>query len=144
MSQEQLDILNRALKREKAARKAAEAILEEKSRTLYKTSKKLEDLLHEKSAQLQGVFENIVDAYVVIDIKGKVLNFNEAAIELFGYNIDKEAINVVDLIYEKDYQYAMLSFTVLQTKGFFKDYEARVRTKSGQNKMGAYQCQYYS
>ena len=134
MSQEQLDILNRALKREKSARKAAEAILEEKSRTLYKTSKKLEDLLHEKSAQLQGVFENIVDAYVVIDIKGKVLNFNEAAVELFGYDIDKESINVVDLIYEKDYQYAMLSFTVLQNKGFFKDYEARVRTKSGQIK----------
>ncbi|MFT5242091.1 MAG: PAS domain S-box-containing protein [Glaciecola sp.] len=134
MSQEQLDVLNRALKREKAARKEAEAILEEKSRTLYKTSKKLEDLLHDKSAQLQGVFENIVDAYVVMDIKGDVLNFNEAATELFGYDIDKEAINVVDLIYKEDYQYAMSSYTDLRTKGFFKDYEARVHTKSGQIK----------
>jgi PAS domain S-box-containing protein len=132
MSQEQLDILNRALKREKAARKAAEAILEEKSRELYKTSQKLEQLLDEKSSQLQGVFENIVDAYVVIDIYGNVLKFNQAATKLFGYNIDKEAVNVVNLIYKEDYQYAMLSYMDLKTKGFFKDYEARVHTKSGE------------
>ncbi|WP_028871392.1 PAS domain-containing sensor histidine kinase [Psychroserpens burtonensis] len=132
MSQEQLDILKRALKREKSARKAAETILEEKSRELYKTSQRLEHLLDEKSSQLQGIFENIVDAYVVMDIYGNVLKFNEAATKLFGYDIDKEAVNVVDLIYKEDYQYAMLSYMDLQTKGFFKDYEARVHTKFGQ------------
>ena len=50
MSKE-LDILKRALEREKAARKAAEKILEEKSRELYTTSQKLEQLLDEKSSQ---------------------------------------------------------------------------------------------
>ena len=56
MSQDQIDILKRALQREKAARKAAEKILEDKSRELYHTSEelkesnlKLEDLLYEKS-----------------------------------------------------------------------------------------------
>jgi len=130
MSKDQIDILKRALEREKKARKAAEKILEEKSRELYHTSQKLEALLNEKSIQLQGVFENIVDAYVVMDINGNVLKFNEAATKLFGYDIDTESVNVVDLIYNEDFEYAMLSFSELQTKGFFKDYEARILTKS--------------
>jgi len=130
MSQDQIDILKRALKREKQARKAAEKILEEKSKELYQTSQKLEQLLDEKSVQLEGVFENIVDAYVIINLEGQVLKFNEAATKLFGYNIEEESLNVVDLIYTEDYTYAMSSFSNLQTKGYFKNYEARVTTKS--------------
>ena len=130
MSIKQIGILERALLREKEARKAAEKILEEKSRALYHTSQKLEQLLDEKSSQLQGVFENIVDAYVVIDLKGKVLKFNEAATKIFGYDIKKESVNVADFIYKKDLIYAISSFGDLKTKGFFKNYEARVVTKS--------------
>jgi len=130
MNQDRVEILQRALKREKAARKAAEKILEEKSRELYATSQQLEKHLDEKSSQLQGVFENILDAYVVINLEGNVLKFNEAATKLFGYNIENETVNVLNLIYNKDYEYAMASFMDLQTKGFFKDYEARIYTKS--------------
>lgn len=130
MNQEKLDILKRALEREKLARKSAEKILEEKSRELYYSSQKIEKLLDEKSSQLQGVFENIIDAYVVIDIKGNVLKFNDAATKLFGYNIDVESLNVLNLIFKKDYDYAMISYLELQNKGFFKNYEARIYTKS--------------
>ncbi|APX99616.1 sensor histidine kinase [Lacinutrix venerupis] len=130
MSQDQVEILQRALKREKAARKAAEKILEEKSRELYYTSQKLEELLDEKSSQLEGVFENIVDAYVVMDLDGNILKFNEAATKLFGFDIKKESINVANLIYNEDYEYAITSFLNLKDKGYFKDYEARVYTKS--------------
>jgi len=130
MSQNQAEILQRALKREKAARKAAEKILEEKSRELYLTSQKLEQLLDEKSSQLEGVFENIVDAYVVMDIQGDFIKFNEAATKLFGYDISRDEVNVVDLVYKEDYVYAVTSFLELQTKGYFKNYEARVYTKS--------------
>lgn len=129
MSQAEVDILKRALAREKASRLAAEKILEDKSRELFESSKKIEQLLDERSSQLQGVFENIVDAYVVIDTTGHALKLNEAAIELFGYDIEKEDLNVKDLIYKDDYQYAMRSFEKLLTQSFFKDYEARVYTK---------------
>ena len=130
MSQDQTEILQRALKREKAARKAAESILEEKSRELFFTTQRLEILLDEKSSQLQGVFENIIDAYVVMDIGGNVIKFNEAATKLFGYDIEKEKVNVTNLVYKDDYEYAINSFMELTSKGFFKDYEARVYTKS--------------
>ncbi|NRR90098.1 PAS domain S-box protein [Winogradskyella undariae] len=130
MSQDQIELLQRALEREKKARKAAEKILEEKSRELYLTSNRLESLLDEKSSQLQGVFENIIDAFVVMNIKGDILKFNDAATRLFGYDVSRESINVSNLVHKDDLQYAMLSFEELRTKGFFKNYEARVYTKS--------------
>lgn len=137
MSKDQLDILKRALERERASRKAAEAILEAKSAELYEVNKKLEashaeltSLYNKTTSELQGIFENIVDAYVIMDINGNVLKFNDAATELFGYDVDKESVNVVELIYKEDYEYAMTSFLELQNKGFFKNYEARVYTKN--------------
>ncbi len=130
MSQDQIDIYKRALYREKQARKAAEKILEEKSRELYKTYQKLEELLVEKSSELQGIFENIVDAYVIMDVNGNVLRLNEAANELFGYNIDEESVNIEDLIYKEDYEHGLASFSELLSKGYFKNYEARIYTKS--------------
>ncbi|SHN09196.1 PAS domain-containing sensor histidine kinase [Polaribacter sp. KT 15] len=137
MSQEKIDILERALKREKAARKAAEKILEDKSRDLYFVSDKLKDtnnkleiLLDEKSSQLEGVFENLVDAFVVMDLSGKVIKFNEAAIDVFGYDIENENLNVKDLVYKEDMGYAISSFFDLITDGHFKNYESRICTKS--------------
>ena len=141
MSQEKIDMLLRTLEREKAARKAAEKILESKSLELYllseelkKTNTKLETLLDEKSSQLNGIFENIIDAFVVIDLEGNVIKFNDAAIELFGYDISKESLNVLNLVYKEDLSYALSSFTALQQKGFFKNYEARIYTKTKQVK----------
>ncbi len=132
----ELEILQRALQREKAARKQAEQILEGKSRELYELTQelknvntKLQEGLTEKSSELQGVFENLVDAYVLMDISGNVIKMNDAANELFGYDIDKEHLNVLSLIYEEDYQYAMSSFQKLVTKGSFSNYQARVNTK---------------
>ncbi|MFT7352951.1 MAG: PAS domain-containing protein, partial [Flavobacterium sp.] len=117
MSQEKINILERSLKREKAARKSAEKILEDKSKDLYFLSDelkaanaKLENLLHQKSSQLKGVFENIIDAFVVIDLWGNVIKFNDAATFLFGYDIDTEALNILSLIYVEDMEYAQASF----------------------------------
>lgn len=129
MNQKEIDILKRALLREKTARKESEKILEEKSRILYDTTQKLEVLLLEKSTQLKGVFENIVDAYVVMDINGNILKFNDAATELFGHNIIKEHLNVKELVYKDDLEYAFASFLELTKVGFFKNYEARIYTK---------------
>ena len=136
MSKEKIEILERALKREKGARKVSEKILEHKSRDLYFLSQelkeanaKLANLLDQKSSQLQGVFENINDAYLVININGKVLKMNDVAIDFFGYNIDNESINAVDLIYVEDKPYAFKSFQKLIQDGFFTNYVARIITK---------------
>ena len=36
-----------------------------------------------------------------MDINGNVIKFNEAATKLFGYDIDKETVNVVNLVIKK-------------------------------------------
>jgi PAS domain S-box-containing protein len=130
------EIYERALKREKAARKSAEKILENKSKELYvlseklkTTNEKLENLVQEKSSQLEGVFENINDAYLVIDLLGNVLKMNKVANDLFGYDIENEELNITSLIYPEDEEYAYQSFTRLKNTGAFSNYTARVYTK---------------
>ncbi|WP_438711250.1 PAS domain-containing sensor histidine kinase [Aquimarina muelleri] len=137
MSNVDIEIFKRALQREKIARKQAEKILEDKSKELYlltqelkKTNQKLEDLVGKKESTLQGVFDNLVDAYVLIDVSGNVLEMNHAAKKLFGYDVTKEKLNVIKLVYKEDYQYAIQSFQQLVTKGSFSGYKSRVYTKN--------------
>lgn len=131
------DILQRALAREKAARKQAEGILEDKSRELYavaqelkEVNEQLKDVLAKKNSELQGMSDNLVDAYVLMKVNGDVIEMNDAAKELFGYDVSTEKINVMSLIYKDDFNYAMESFQKLVTEGSFTDYVARVVTKS--------------
>ena len=137
MSKEKENILNRALTRQKQARLKAERILEDKSLELYKTSvelkkvnDQLESLLGEKNSQLEGVFENINDAYLIMDLKGNVIKMNDVAISFFGYHLEQQVLNVLDLIYKEDFKYAMQSFNTLKDKGRFADYNARIVTKN--------------
>ena len=92
MSSNEIEILKRALNRERAARKNAEKILEVKSTELYYLNKELEAsneelvrLYGKTNSQLQGVFENIVDAYVIMDLWGNVLKMNHPAVELLVF-----------------------------------------------------------
>jgi PAS domain S-box-containing protein len=137
MSQDKIDILERALLREKKARKQAERILEDKSRELYlltqelkESNSKLEDTVSEKTNELEGVFDNLVDAYMLIDLSGNVIRMNDSASKLFGYDLKKESLNVAKLVYKEDSKYAYNAFAELIKKGSFTDYEARVNTKN--------------
>ncbi|WP_417786480.1 ATP-binding protein [Tenacibaculum sp.] len=141
MSIKEIEILQRALERQKKARKQAEKILEEKSLELFNISQELkivneqlEDLLDEKNSQLKGIFENINDAYLVMDIYGNVLKMNNVAVDLFGFDVNEEEVNVVSLIYPEDYEYAMSSYAQLLKNGYFTNYIARVITKKNEVK----------
>ncbi|WP_417800627.1 ATP-binding protein [Tenacibaculum sp.] len=141
MSIKEIEILQRALERQKKARKQAERILEEKSLELFNISQelkevnaKLEDLLDEKNSQLKGIFENINDAYLVMDIHGNVLKMNHVAVDFFGFDVNEGEVNVVSLIYPEDYNYAMNSYAELLSNGYFTNYIARVITKRNEVK----------
>lgn len=132
-----IEILKKALEREKIARKQAESILEVKSINLLKTSEelnltneKLKSLLTEKSNQLQGVFENINDAYVVIDFSGNVLKMNNIAREMFHFFDEEKDLNIQELIYIKDADYSYESFEILQEKGSFTNFTSRIITRN--------------
>ncbi len=134
MSEEEIYILQRALQREKEARKQAEEILEKKALELYDTNESLSKVINQQEIQLKGLFLSILDSYILMDLYGNVLKMNEAAVNFFEFDIKKEKFNVVDIIYEKDYEYAMRSFRTLLEDGKFIDFKVRIYTKSKQLK----------
>ncbi|MGB5362191.1 MAG: PAS domain S-box protein, partial [Aureibaculum sp.] len=142
MSQKQIDILQRALNREKAARKQAEKILEDKSAELFQLTQKLkesndklEHLVKQQSSELQGVFENIVDAYVVMDLFGNVIKMNDAAVELLGYNIENEEVNLMNLAHPDEMLRANRSFKKLLKKGTLTNFHIKILTKDKKQKL---------
>lgn len=134
MIEEDINILQRALQREKEARKQAEEILEKKSLELYDTNESLSKVINQQEIQLKGLFFSILDSYILMDLYGNVLKMNEEAVNFFEFDIKKEKFNVVDIIYEEDYEYAMRSFRTLIELGKFIDFKVRIYTKSKQVK----------
>ena len=136
MSGENIDILKRALDRERAARKEAERILESKSAELYDISlqlkasnSKLEHLVNQKTSELKGVFENIVDAYVMMDLFGNVIKMNDAAVNLLGYDINTEKVNLNDLTHPEEVERVSEAFGKLLEGGAITNFMVKIVTK---------------
>ena len=142
MSQNEIDILKRTLIREKASRKAAEAILEAKSAELYELNKKLEEsyqeltnLYNKTSSQLQGVFENIVDAYVVMDLWGNILKMNDAAVKLLEFDKPDNEDNLMNLVDPSELYKVAPKFKKLIETGSITDFIIKIITNKGQHKL---------
>ncbi len=137
MNDPQIQMYMRALAREKAARKEAERILEDKSRELYLksqelkvTNAKLESLIKQTTSELEGVFENIVDAYVVMNLSGDVLKMNEAAETLLGYTLTDE-INLMSLVHPNGQDKVAEGFNVLFEQGAITDFFVDIIVANG-------------
>ncbi|MBT8287452.1 MAG: PAS domain S-box protein, partial [Bacteroidia bacterium] len=136
MNTDKIEILKRALDRERRSRKEAEKILESKAAELYQASQelqnsnsKLESLLKEKTSELKGVFENIVDAYAIIDLKGNVLKMNEPAVKLLGFETINDQDNVLKLVHPMQFDQAIEGMSQLIDKGSLSSYEINIITK---------------
>lgn len=147
MERSEVDILKRALAREKAARNQAEKILEQKSAELYRISEKLQDsnsklesLINEKTTELNGVFENIVDAYVVTDLKGNILKMNDAAVDLLEADIKNEPINLMTIAHQDEFENIIYYFKELIDKGAVTDIQVRIVTKGNVSKLVHINC----
>ncbi len=135
MSQKEIELLKKALEREKAARKQAELILEEKATELYNKTLELkaanqaqEKLVREKTLQLDGIFKNIVDAYIVVDLWGNVLNINPAATQILEINLDDNDFNLMQLVAKKDIEKAKQSFKTVLKEGAISNLELDIIT----------------
>lgn len=73
------DFLHRTLQRERAARKQAEALLESKSRELFKANTELEAQI----SRTQMILNAVADGTAIVDAEGRIELFNSAAQELF-------------------------------------------------------------
>ena len=139
---EKIKILERALERQKAARKSAERILEDKSLQLFEVSEelknsnsKLEELLQEKTSELQGVFLNIIDAYIVIDLQGNVMRMNNAATLMLGYNLDVESLNLMEIVNANYLKHTSNAFKELYENGSYSNFQVVIETKDKLEKL---------
>jgi PAS domain S-box-containing protein len=135
MSDDQVGILQRALNRERTARKEAEKILEAKATELFNANKILEkvnadlqSLFARTDSQLQGVFENIVDAYLIMDLNGNILKMNDAALCLLGFENDNLDFNLMSLVSSQDYERVSKSFYKLLNSGTLTNFEIKINT----------------
>ncbi|EAS20799.1 PAS domain S-box protein [Nonlabens mediterrranea] len=147
MSGSDVEILKRALERERAARKQAEKILEQKAAELYEltqklrhSNEKLEVLIDEKTSELNGVFENIVDAYVVTDLYGNVLKMNNPAIDLLEADFTNESINLMDIVMPSEYENVLELFQKLLHNGSLTDVHVKIQTKNQHLKLVHINC----
>ena len=137
----EIAILKKALERQKKARQQAERILEKKSKELYdvthhlqETNGKLENLLSEKTSELDGVFINIIDPYVVMDLNFNVINMNSSAKQFLGYDHTKETLNLAKIVHKDFVAYTAQSFKSLIEVGTLQNYRAKIIAKNGTEK----------
>ena len=125
-----IEVLEKALEREKQARIEAEKNLKEKTSELLKANLTLRKVINEKEIQLQSLFQTIADPYILMDLYGNVVKMNDAAADFFGYDIENEVFNVISLLVPEDVPFAKGTYYRLLEKGAIKNYKARVFNKN--------------
>lgn len=142
MSEDKIVILERAIAQEQVARKNLELKLEKKEAELHEANQKLEKLYFnresvrsKKDSQLQGVFENIVDSYVIMDLSGNILKLNDAASNLLGFENDKIDYNLLNMVSPEDYTKVSESFKKLLQEGVLIDFEIKITTNLNLEKL---------
>ena len=142
MNQKEINILKRAFDRERASRKLAEKILEEKSKELYELNIKLEksnikltSLNNKVNSQLEGVFQNLVDAYVEIDLNGNIIEMNNSAVDILGLKNLSDKVNVLNMVHPDSTEMVAPNFKELLKKGSMTDFKVKIVTKNNKTKL---------
>lgn len=96
------EVLERFVNRERAARKEAERLLEERSRQLYQSNATLTQMaaaLEDEVRRTQAIVETAAEGIITFDSNGNIESINTAAQTIFGYDL-YEAIskNICDLV----------------------------------------------
>lgn len=96
---------------------------------LTKTNQELESLFLSQDSQLQGVFENIVEPYIIIDLFGNTLKMNEAAVSLLDFKHAKEDFNLNKMVDPAEIERVHTSFKTLFHEGVLKNFNLNVITR---------------
>lgn len=133
-------LLDQRFKRERAARKEAERLLEEKSRELFDLNEELQssaDVVRENESRIRAILENMNDALITHGADRRIVNFSSMAKEYFGYSFaDVENTEVDQLIAEDECTPDGLAFLDKWRAGSFEIFASRgveltMRSKDG-------------
>ena len=96
MSHSEVDILKRALEREKKGKAVAEKLIEQRIRELYLSNINLNKQIRSQEQTMSLVFENMLDAVFVFAPDGTILQANKAAYTLTGHNFEDQNLTHVN------------------------------------------------
>jgi len=90
MSNNEVDILKRALEREKKGKAAAEKVIEQRIRELYLSNLNLNKKIRSQEQTMSMVFDNMLDAIFVFAPDGSIIQANKAAYTLSGHKFEDQ------------------------------------------------------
>ncbi len=91
--------------------------------------KLLERNFNKQHAEFNAIFQNLADAYLMIDLTGKVLKMNGKAKEMLGYDINKEAFNLMQTTLPSDFAKISESYKKLVNEGVITSFRLFIKTK---------------
>ncbi|HAO14973.1 MAG TPA: hypothetical protein DDE71_05385, partial [Tenacibaculum sp.] len=137
MNHNKRQLLEASLANEKTARKETEVALQQASEALQNKDQELENvksktlkLVNEKQIELDNLFRTIIDPYILMDLKGYVIQMNNAAINFFGVSLKKGSFNVKTNIYEKDMNHMVNAFHEFLKAGSLRNFQIRLFDKN--------------
>ena len=96
--------------------------------------KKAEDALRESEAKYRRLYESMMDGYVLVDMDGRILKYNESYRDMTGY--EPEELLAADLPGSHDRGNGMISINEIierqvLSRGYSEVYEKEYRKKDG-------------
>lgn len=92
--------------------------------------KRAEEALKKERDYFKNVLDNSADAIGIVNAKGRFIRWNKRAEELFGFSFEElKGKSAFDLYEDKETLERML--VELRTKGYVRDFEIEVLTKTG-------------
>ena len=131
----EIDVLKRALEREKKGKAAAEKVIEQRIRELYLNNLSLENKIKNQEQSMSIIFDNMLDAIFFFDVHGKILQANKAAYALAGKNYDLQDLTHIHNFSKKNAQRVQKLLDTALNEKTVSDFDFTFTTENGIQKV---------
>jgi PAS domain S-box-containing protein len=142
MIDDKIAVYEDALARERELRKKTECLLEVKVQELLQKEQELRlsklelaELHQQTTAERDGVFENMNDSYVIMDLDGYPIKMNTAAEQFLGFTA-QDRMNLITVVHKDDVGHIPKAFQILHAKGVITNFKTRVLNAAGEIRQG--------
>ena len=84
-----------------------------------------------QTAEFNAIFQNLADAYIMMDLSGRVLKMNNPAKEILGYDLEVEKFNLMQIVTASEIERVTESFKKLIKDGILTNFKSLIKTKHG-------------
>lgn len=89
----------------------------------------LESDFNKQKGEFNAVFQNLADAYLMMDLSGGVHKMSDLAKKMLGYDCDVEKFNLMQIAVQGDYVRITNSFSTLLKEGVLTNFRSYIKAK---------------